>query len=473
MEWKNLLCSEKLIEEESIDPRFDRYPVNEFNKDFRKIVSSAPFRRLQDKTQVFPLDKSDFVRTRLTHSMEVSSIAKQMGIMLCNDTNEEHKLSDITDFERENIPAVLACAGLLHDLGNPPFGHFGEMIISQWFSENLSKLNYFDKKLDEVLTEQMMNDFKNFEGNAQALRVLCKAQHDSEINLSYAVLGSLVKYPTNSLNFDKKSEDIKMHKFGVYLSEEETFVKVSEKLGTKLENGEIARHPLAFLVEAADDISYLTADLEDAFKKDIFTVSQFIELVKEISSEDTNKSKTQSLIESLENLNEKYKNREDKCISEWIEIVRSWFMYCVIFSFTKTDRYEAIMSGTYKEELFHDTFHENTVKVFKKIMQKYVFDSKSLLKIEIASKNILDFLLNNFVGAVLYYDLNDNDFKPTNIDKKYIAMIPQNLKDDYALQKTEDEVMNLYRRILMVTDFVSGMTDSFAQTLYRELSGIS
>ena len=152
MNWEALLSINKL-EEEPEEPRyFDRYPINEFEKDYNKIVSSAAFRRLQDKTQVFPLDKSDFVRTRLTHSIEVSTIARQLGIMVTQDTSP-YRPEDIGTVKAEAIPSVLLCAGLLHDLGNPPFGHFGETTIGDWFKENLGKIFYKGNSLRSHLTD--------------------------------------------------------------------------------------------------------------------------------------------------------------------------------------------------------------------------------------------------------------------------------------------------------------------------------
>ena len=185
MEWRSLLSVKKLVEEAEPE-QFSQYPINEFEKDYNKIVSSAAFRRLQDKTQVFPLDKSDFIRTRLTHSIEVSTIARQLGIMISKNTTK-YKPKDINEMEAEQIASILLCAGLLHDLGNPPFGHFGETVIGDWFKSKLQSIEYKGKSLKSWLTPQMIADLENFEGNAQALRILLKAKYDSDINLSFAI----------------------------------------------------------------------------------------------------------------------------------------------------------------------------------------------------------------------------------------------------------------------------------------------
>lgn len=467
MEWKKLLQDDKLCEKEELSKEFDRYPMNAFDIDFRKIVSSAPFRRLQDKTQVFPLDKSDFIRTRLTHSLEVSSIGKLLGIMLCNDKNSSFAIEDIQN-EKENIPSILACAGLLHDLGNPPFGHFGETTIADWFKENLKKLEYNNEKLNCLLNKQMINDLENFEGNAQAFRILCKASYGQGIAISYSVISTLMKYPTHSLHFGKTYEDIKHKKFGYFLAEQGEFEKISKHLGTTL-NDTVERHPLAYLLEAADDISYLSSDLEDAFKKDLFKLDEFIQYYKsQLDDFQNNKSKTKDFLEDLEDKRKKYDD-DSVAFSEWIEYVRMWLTYSAVFGFSKS--YETIISGKCKEDVFNKTFHKDTVEILKKIMIKFVFNHESILKLELSSQTILSFLLDKFVKAVINYDSKEE--KMSKADKKYIVLISNNYKEDYhKSKKQDDENYNLYLRILMVTDYISGMTDSYARTLYRELSGI-
>ena len=233
MEWKTLLSTEKLASEIAEPAVFKDYPINEFEKDYSKIVSSAAFRRLQDKTQVFPLDKSDFIRTRLTHSIEVSTIARQLGIMISKNTTK-YKPDDIDTEDAEGIASVLLCAGLLHDLGNPPFGHFGETVIGDWFKENLDCIDYKGKSLRTWLNDQMVSDLENFEGNAQALRILLKAQKGSGINVSSAIISTLVKYPTDSLSFNKKDNDIKKHKLGFFAAEQEMFKRISLSVGTSV-----------------------------------------------------------------------------------------------------------------------------------------------------------------------------------------------------------------------------------------------
>lgn len=194
MEWASLLSKSKLGEEVAEPRDWASYPISAFEKDYNKIVSSAAFRRLQDKTQVFPLDKSDFVRTRLTHSIEVSTVARQLGIMISKNITR-YRQQAVADCA-EDISSVLLCAGLLHDLGNPPFGHFGEAVIGEWFKDNLGKILYRSNEdtpveqrhtLRSMLTPQMAADLEHFEGNAPALRLLSKARYSSDINVSVSV----------------------------------------------------------------------------------------------------------------------------------------------------------------------------------------------------------------------------------------------------------------------------------------------
>ena len=199
MDWNQLLCSRrrKPITAGS-SATGGRDLRTEYEKDYQKIIGSASFRRLQDKTQVFPLDKSDFIRTRLTHSLEVSSFARSLGQNIGKNLLAARKDSTFTWRTVEDMCNVLQCAGLIHDIGNPPFGHFGETAIRQWFRERLPEMMFFDRRVDDMLSEQMKQDFYQIEGNAQALRLVSKLHFFSDeygMNLTYALLSTILKYP--------------------------------------------------------------------------------------------------------------------------------------------------------------------------------------------------------------------------------------------------------------------------------------
>lgn len=477
MNWEQLLSTETQVKREVEPEDFAKYPMDDLEKDYKAIISSAAFRRLQDKTQVFPLDKSDFVRTRLTHSLEVSTIARQLGIMITRNATgylpDDFKNKDGKGELVEKIPEVLSCAGLLHDLGNPPFGHFGEVVIGDWFKNEFQKERFCYKKtaIRELLTEQMQSDLKNFEGNAQALRILSKIRNKGkshEINLTTGVIGALIKYPTDSLHVtNKKDPDIRRHKLGYYFAEQETFEKVSKETGTWIDEKNVARHPLTFLMEAADDIAYSTADLEDALKKKMFSLKEFIAYFKGNLEDD---EKAQLLIKDLERRLENVQDEESEMIAfqNWMDYARGWFMYCVTYSFSRN--YKSIMNGEFQRELIQGTFHEKSMKIFKNAMVEFVYEQPEIVKLELSAKKIISTLLDDFIYAVIYMDETEEEYKNHQFQKKLCSLIPDNLKADYEKAKTNDEGYNLYLRMLMITDFISGMTDSYAKNLYQELN---
>ena len=470
MNWNELLSGERIRSfQKSTTTRDLR---TEFEKDYHRIIGSASFRRLQDKTQVFPLDKSDYIRTRLTHSLEVSSFARSLGQNVGEKIIREKKDSSFTLQMKEDICAVLQCAGLLHDIGNPPFGHFGETVIQDWFKDNLSSLNFNGIKVTDILSEQMQNDFYHFEGNTQALRVVSKLHFlvdENGMNLTKALLGTIIKYPVSSIEIDKKSGDIRTKKMGYFYADRNIFDNIQFSLGT---NGK--RHPLAFLLEAADDIAYKTADIEDALKKGCISYSILLdELKKRMESDDENSGYAR-MISILE---QKYKKAVDKgykqpdiyAVQNWVVSIQGNMLFAASDNFI--EHYDEIMEGTYKKDLFHGSGVEKMMKALGDIAYQYAFISKPIFKLEIAAKSILDFLLDKFIGAVLYYDTG---VKLSDVHNKLMTLISEDYKRIYhhfSEGCTEEE--KLYLRLLLVTDYVCGMTDSYAKNLYQELIGIA
>ena len=485
MNWNRLLCSERIRNYQKSTTSRDMR--TEFEKDYHRIIGSASFRRLQDKTQVFPLDKSDYVRTRLTHSLEVSSFAKSLAQNVGEKIMQEKKDTDFTWKNKEDISNILQCAGLLHDIGNPPFGHFGETTIREWFKNNLCKLEFNGKRLDEFLDPQMVQDFYHFEGNAQALRLVSKLHFlvdENGMNLTKALLATIIKYPTSSLEINKKSGNIKHKKMGYFYADRDNFYNIENSLEL---NGN--RHPLTYLLEAADDIAYKTADIEDSVEKGNIS---YYELIKELEKRCTEsillkypfleekdleekvmESQYGRLISVLKHKYEKavkngYQKPEIYAVQNWVVSIQGSLIFAASDNFI--NHYDEIMEGTYKYDLFHDTAVENLMYDLGDIAYKYSFTSKPIFKLEVAAQTILEFLLEKFVTSIIYYDTKE---KISSLNERMVALIS---KDYMRIYKKESEGKSekekLYLRLMLVTDYVCGMTDSFAKDLYQELNGI-
>lgn len=469
MNWKQLLCDERIRKYSKSSTSRDLR--TEFEKDYHRIIGSAAFRRLQDKTQVFPLDKSDFIRTRLTHSLEVSSFARSLG------QNVGEKLVSLKmdpDFDVRQIGdicAILQCAGLIHDIGNPPFGHFGETAIQDWFRKNLPSLSYKGEKIENLLNEQMKNDFYNFEGNTQALRVVSKLHYlvdEHGMNLTKALLATIIKYPVSSCETDKKCGDIKCKKMGYFYAEKDIFDDIEKSVGT---NG--SRHPLTYLLEAADDIAYKTADIEDAIKKKCISYTQLLDELKAREEYDRKESVYRSLVNVLERkydraCENKIENPDANAVSNWIVSIQGQLLYAASDCFI--DNYSEIMNGTYKYDLFHGKEEEVIMDTLGEIAYKYAFSSNAIYKLEIAADTIFNFLLDRFVNSVINYD---TDEKQSVLSTRVVALISDDYRKIYELfSKDKSDIEKLYLRLLLATDYLCGMTDSFAKNLYQELNGI-
>ena len=313
---------------------------SEFEKDYHRIIGSSSFRRLQDKTQVFALDKSDFIRTRLTHSLEVSSFAKSLGQNISRYILDNGLDPDFTARTQADICDILSCAGLIHDIGNPPFGHFGEEAIRDWFLRRMKRLVYKGRPIQEVLSPQMLNDFYHFEGNAQALRQVSKLHfivNEHGMNLTFALLDTIIKYPVSSLEICPGSGDIKTEKMGFFKAEEDLYHRIAEAAGT-----EGVRHPLTFILEAADDIAYKTADIEDAYKKGFLSFRELREELLEAGK----KQGGELPIDPVAMLDHQLDNarkrgiREDElyAVQNFLIRLQSRMIYCATYGFTSNYR---------------------------------------------------------------------------------------------------------------------------------------
>lgn len=427
MEWSRLLSDQRI---RPVPTRAGAGDLRtEYEKDYHRIIGSASFRRLQDKTQVFPLDKSDFIRTRLTHSLEVSSFGKSLGQNISQKIFQEVKDPDFKPEYQGYICDILQCAGLLHDIGNPPFGHFGETVIREWFRAHMERFQLQGKPLTELLTSQMQTDFYEFEGNTQALRLVTKLHFlvdEHGMNLTQALLGTIIKYPVSSLEINKDSGDIRTKKMGYYYAEKDLFEQIQQTLGT-----EGHRHPLAFVLEAADDIAYKTADMEDAFKKGCITYQQLMTELRACGQELGAGEEYCKMVDTLE---ERYKKGQERGVSDpetyavqnWIVRVQGKLLGCATDNFA--DNYQAIMAGTYKRELLAGDDRARMAAALGDIANRYAFVSEPIYKLEIAAETIMDFLLERFVDAAIVYDSGQ---PMTAVQNKLMTLVSDNYKAIY------------------------------------------
>ena len=471
MNWKTLLSAKRIgsygrTVSGSEDLR------SEFEKDYHRIIGSASFRRLQDKTQVFALDKSDFIRTRLTHSLEVSSFARSLGQNIAQYILDNHMDRDFTLETKYEICEILQCAGLIHDIGNPPFGHFGEEAIRDWFCRKLPGLTFQGQPVTELLEDQMLQDLYLFEGNAQALRQVTKLHflvNENGMNLTYALLNTIIKYPIPSVSVEPDGRNIAFRKAGYFAAEQELYHRIAKDMGT---TGR--RHPLTFILEAADDIAYRTADIEDAFKKGFISYEKLRQELILARDRATEKS---SQLDPAAILDRQYQNAVKRGINNPKQYavqnmtvrLHSGLMFCATYGFTSN--YLRIMDGTYEHDLFHGTYAEWVMEALGDIAYRYAFNSEQILEMEGSAGTILENMLDRFVPAVLYYDTS---VPLKMMDRKFMRLISENYRQVYHIysKRCEREEEKLYLRLLLVTDFISGMTDSYAKDLYQRMNGI-
>ncbi|MXS81415.1 deoxyguanosinetriphosphate triphosphohydrolase [Nitrosomonas sp. GH22] len=440
MKWEKLLSSTRLGKEEIINSD-DSNPRSEFQRDYDRIVFSSAFRRLQDKTQVFPLAESDYVRTRLTHSIEVSCVGRSLGTLAGEFINKKYGYDNKNPQDYGNI---VAAACLAHDIGNPPFGHSGEESIRSWFQKEP------EAKFPEVITDPEKKDFCKFEGNAQGFRILSRLQNAINrggLQLTYAVLGTFSKYPRGSSILNPNPEDISEKKFGFFRDDADSFARIATELGLiKKKDNTWSRHPLAFLMEAADDICYGIIDLEDGFRVGRVSFEEVESLLKPIACN--------------RGFNEYIYNRQDDLKGK-TEYLRAKVINNLIFSAIDVFKYnyDEIMKGRFQHGLMSKICkYENLqLEKIKELSQQKVYAASNVLYIEAAGFDVLGGLLEKVVPAMVKDEKNK-----TPAEKKIYQLIPQQYKASCSK----------YTKLLSATDFISGMTDSYAVMLYRRVCGI-
>jgi dGTPase len=442
MEWKKLLSVQRWGNDDRVhdDPEFDR---SQFQRDYDRIIFSSPFRRLQNKTQVFPLPGSIFVHNRLTHSLEVASVGRSLGNIFYNNVKKHHPGIDKSIPLFAEIGNCIAAACLAHDMGNPAFGHSGEAAISHYFTHG----DGADFK--SGLNENQWNDLEHFEGNANALRTLIHpyiGKGYGGFALTYSTLASIVKYPCAS-GAGHQKRIIHQKKYGFFQSEQESFVRIASKLGLeKFQEAPLVykRHPLVYLVEAADDICYNIIDLEDAHRLKILSYEKVEELLLPLCEDERLKNRLQEISDA----DAKVSLLRAKSINKLIGLCSEIYF----------NDQENILNGNFNTSLtdaIASPFKEAWQAIIKISIDK-IYNHPQVIQIEIAGYKVMGGLLEEFIPALIKND--------THYYKKLVALIPSQFRpsrDDH------------YTKIQSVLDFVSGMTDLYAVDLYRKIKGIS
>jgi dGTPase len=431
---------------------------NPFEGDYGRLISSSPIRRLQDKTQVFPLEQSDFIRTRLTHSLEVSYIGSSIGNSIEKYLIENNYLNKETHVG--HLSSLLRVSGLVHDIGNPPFGHFGEEAIKQFFRE------YFNNNIEtcKKLSQLERSDFENFDGNVQAFRILKKLHFfgdEHSFNLTYPTLATVIKYPSNSINGNKGkgADTIGNKKFGYFASEVNEYDEINKTLS--LNN---KRHPAVYLIEAADDIAYCAADIEDGVKLGIVGFQE----IKKVFSDNLkqNSDLNEYLDKTYIELASDESDRLSIAIQKFRVAAQARMIGEIINSFK--ENYDIIMKGDLHDEIIDISKASDIRKSFKKL-QYTVFDNKKIMQTELAGWEIIYGLLSIFIPAILSDKCDRNS---NNYENRLYKNISSSLRYTFQEYASKNYSNDYYNKIQLVVDFISGMTDSYALSLYQKLKGI-
>ncbi len=446
MTWEQLLSNKRLGQEERPHQKDDR---TEFQRDYDRLIFSAPFRRLQNKTQVFPLPGSIFVHNRLTHSLEVSSVGRSLGNDVARELLRRHPHLHATHVAE--MGSIVSAACLAHDLGNPPFGHSGEKAIGTYFSEGKGSFlkDYFCEDTGDSLTAEQWEDLVCFEGNANAFRLLThhfNGRRRGGFVMTYSTLASIVKYPFNSTLAGGK------RKFGFFCDEKECYQRIAQELGIRRFDSpegtlRYARYPLVYLVEAADDICYEIMDIEDAHKLKILTTAE----TKELLLSYFHQGQRQHIVERMLELGD---------TNEQIVYLRS----CVINTLEKecvrvfVENEDTILQGEFQGSLI-DHISELPREAYKKceaVSYSRIYSSRDVMDIEIAGYKVITSLTDMMVQAVIHPDKALSKLLINRVSKQYDIQAP-----------------TLYGRLMGVLDYISGMTDVYAMDMYRNINGMS
>jgi dGTPase len=453
MKWESIFTTQRIGQTKVADG-----PRSGFQRDFDRLIFSSPFRRLQNKTQVFPLPGSTFVHNRLTHSLEVASVGRSLGSMIGEKISKEisDKESDSYEFYKYELANVIAAGCLAHDIGNPAFGHSGEKAISAYFINNVDKI-IDGKKLREFFDDTQWADISNFEGNANAIRILThtfKGRLTGGLGLTYTTIASILKYPCEAKGIDKKYKHRK--KYGFFQSEKDAVVEIAEKLGMPKEEGDVIsfkRHPFVYLVEAADDICYRIIDMEDAHRLGLLShevvAGSFLHIIKCINWPGESEEKALKTYSKIGDSNEKISYLRAKVINILIQSCVDAFW----------QNRSAISAGTFNDTLLDLVGTDcGAFDEVMKISNEKIYNHETVLEIEIAGYNVMSELLSLFIPALIKQ-------KPDHMDAKVLKLFPLQFREFETADSAYEKVLNAF-------DLISGMTDLYATEMYKKLKGI-
>ena len=447
MRWADLLCADRLGRSKGTRREAAR---SDFQRDSDRIIFSSAFRRLQDKTQVFPLADNDYVRTRLTHSLEVASVGRSLGTRIGADVSARHELGQL-GIHPSDFGAIVHAAALGHDLGNPPFGHSGEDAIRHWFKS----ASPHALAARDGLAEAECADVESYEGNAQGFRILTQLQmpdNPGGLQLTYATLGAFTKYPRGSRVDDLAHAGASTKKFGFFQSERDLFGEVAAALGLAPRGGEDcwARHPLVFLVEAADDICYRLVDYEDGVRLGHLRYEEVRDAFLSIIPADRHPRD----LDSMSSRKAAVEMLRAMAIGACIAQCSALFLDCEI----------QLLEGTADLPLIENIPAAGILREIQVHSRRTIYATERGVQIEAAGYEVLGGLLDVFMSAV--NDLAHNGDEAARRSEKLARLLPQE-----CVRAARES--GPYLRLLRVLDFVSGMTDSYAVSLYKKVRGIS
>jgi len=444
MNWEQLLSlkrfgdTHKRIRKEQDETRLG------FEVDYDRVIFSSEFRSLQDKTQVIPMSQTDFVHTRLTHSLEVSVVGRSLGRQVGLSVLKKYPhLKEMNGYQANDFGAIVAAAALAHDIGNPPFGHSGENAIGEFFRTGNGK------RFKNKMTEKEYQDLCDFEGNANGFKILTESRQGREggLRLSYATLGAFMKYPKESLP-KRPTNHIADKKYGFFQSEKDAFLDVAKELGLMKTGSKndlsFSRHPLAYLVEAADDICYTIIDFEDGINLGWIQEELALEYLINLVRDTINTKKYHLLSNTSDRLSYLRALAINTLINEAVDL------------FMKNEN--KILDGSFSKALMDVSRYEAQIKDIIKVSVENIYQSKEVVEKEIAGYEVLNQLLDSFTNTV------DNSFKGTlsNYDKLILKILPEFL----TLGKT-----TLYENLLAICHYISKLSDSNAMLTYRKIKG--